>query len=69
MLEAISTCEEIVGKKLNYSYAEQNRSGDHIWYISDVSKFQLHYPKWEYEYSLINIFKEIFNAQTARLVA
>jgi len=41
--------------------------GDHIWYISDVSKFQSHYPKWKYEYNLKEILTEIFQSQKTRL--
>ncbi len=59
MLEAIALCEKISGKKLNYSYLENNRSGDHIWYVSDVRKFQTHYPRWKYQYNLENILVEI----------
>ena len=61
MLEAISMCEEISGKKMNYSYIENNRIGDHIWLISDVSKFKSHYPGWNYKYNLKDILVEIFN--------
>ena len=61
MLEAISMCEEISGKKMNYSYIENNRIGDHIWWISDVSKFKSHYPGWNYKYNLKDILVEIFN--------
>jgi CDP-paratose 2-epimerase len=66
MLEAIAMCEEITGKKLNYNYDEKNRSGDHIWYISDVSKFQSHYPGWSYQYDLRTIVEEIVAAQHKR---
>jgi CDP-paratose 2-epimerase len=66
MLEAISICEDITGKKLKYSYTEENRSGDHIWYISDVRKFRSHYPKWEYKYDLRQILEEMYHAQTSR---
>ncbi|MDF5709097.1 MAG: NAD-dependent epimerase/dehydratase family protein [Nostoc sp. S4] len=68
MLEAISICEDIVGKKLQYTYTEENRSGDHIWYISDVRKFRSHYPIWEYKYNLRQILEEIYNAQVSRNV-
>ncbi|MBL1173940.1 NAD-dependent epimerase/dehydratase family protein [Pantanalinema sp. GBBB05] len=67
MLEAIAVCEELAGRKLQYTYAEDNRSGDHIWYISDVRKFQAHYPDWQYQYDLQTILKDIYLAQTARL--
>jgi CDP-paratose 2-epimerase len=66
MLEAIQICEQLSGKKLQYSYDEQNRSGDHIWYISDVRKFQDHYPDWQYKYSLHDILKDIYEAQAKR---
>lgn len=59
MLEAISICEEVVNKKMNVNYLEQNRIGDHIWWISDVSKFKNHYPKWEYTYNVRKIIEEI----------
>lgn len=60
VLEAIEICEEITGKKMNYIYANDNRIGDHIWYISDVSKFKKHYPTWDYKYSLDTTLVQIF---------
>ena len=67
MLEAIALCERLANKKLTHTYAETNRSGDHIWYISDVSKFQAHYPDWAYQYNLEAILEEMYTAQTSRL--
>ena len=66
MLEAISLCEEIGGRKLRWTYSDQNRKGDHIWWISDVRKFRSHYPEWEYRFSLRDIIQEIFKAHTLR---
>jgi len=63
MLEAIDLCQEISGKKLNWSYEEQNRSGDHIWWISSVNRFQRHYPDWKYRYDFRSILEEIHAAQ------
>lgn len=63
MTEAIEICEQITGNKMNYSYAEDNRIGDHIWYISDVSKFKNHYPEWTYKYNLNDILEQIFSQQ------
>jgi CDP-paratose 2-epimerase len=62
ILEAIDLCEKISGKKLKYTLVEDNRVGDHIWYISDVQKFQEHYPKWRYRYDLSAILQEIHTA-------
>jgi CDP-paratose 2-epimerase len=59
ILEAISKIEEFGGGKLTYSISDNARSGDHIWYISDVSKFKQHYPLWEYEYDIDTILKEM----------
>jgi CDP-paratose 2-epimerase len=59
MLEAIDLCQEISGRKLSWTYVEDNRIGDHIWWISDVRKFQSHYPNWKYRYDLRGILTEI----------
>src|SRR5256884_1452637 len=62
VLEAIELCQEISGRKLNWQYEEHNRIGDHIWWISDVRKFQSHYPKWKFRYGLSEILSEIYQA-------
>lgn len=59
MLEAIEKTEKILNKKANIKYVKENRIGDHIWYISDVSKFKQHYPSWNYKYSGNQIIEEI----------
>lgn len=66
MLEAIDLCEKISGKKMNYSYAESNRIGDHIWYISDVSKFKSHYPDWNYQFNLETTLVEMHDNMIKR---
>ena len=60
VLEAVQLCEKIAGKRLNWTYSESNRSGDHIWWISDVSKFKAHYPTWEFKYNLQNTLQQIY---------
>ena len=65
MLEAITLSEEISGKKLEWSYVEDNRIGDHIWWISDVRKVQSHYPEWSYRYDLRGLLEEIHAACVA----
>jgi CDP-paratose 2-epimerase len=66
MLEAIQYCEEITNKKLDWTYVEDNRIGDHIWWISDVSKFQNHYPDWQLTYTMRDILQEIFTLNVER---
>src|SRR5215216_6172457 len=62
MLEAIDLCAEISGRELEWKYEEANRIGDHIWWISDVRKFQAHYPDWKFRYGLREIMEEIHAA-------
>ena len=67
MLEAIGYTEELTGKRLKYTLTDEARSGDHIWWISDVRKFQRDYPQWSYKYDLKLIFAEIVEANRARV--
>ena len=67
MQEAIAICERMTGRKMNFSYAEANRIGDHIWYISDVAKFRSHYPAWEYTYGLEDILGQIHEGMRTRV--
>jgi len=66
MAEAIEMCEKITGKPMNYEYTEANRIGDHIWWISDVSKFKKHYPEWTWKYNINDILTQIFEATSKK---
>jgi CDP-paratose 2-epimerase len=66
MMEAISLIEELTDRKMNVTYTDQNRIGDHIWYVSDTRKFQSHYPDWYYGYSLRSTVKEIIESHAQR---
>lgn len=59
ILEAIQMIEKETGKKAVTTYIDEERKGDRIWDIHDVTKFQEDYPKWKYKYSLDDIIKEI----------
>src|SRR5262249_15487107 len=65
MLEAIALCQEIAGRELHWTYSETNRTGDHVWYISDTRKFRSHYPEWRQQYDLRGLVEDIYakNAQ------
>ena len=69
MLEAIAACERIAGKRLQWTYTETNRIGDHIWYISDTRKFQRHYPDWKQEYDLERLLQDIYEKNVERWAA
>lgn len=67
VMEAIKKIEKNLNKKAKIKYVKQNRIGDHIWYISDMSKFQKHYPKWHYTYDIDKILNELCdNAKTLK---
>jgi len=59
IFEAFDIVASITNKKMNYEYFDQNRSGDHMCYISDLSKMKEHYPNWDITKSLHTIFEEI----------
>jgi CDP-paratose 2-epimerase len=67
MLEAIAVCEKISGKKMNFQYSDTNRIGDHIWYVSDLTKFKSHYPDWNWTYNLEETLVEIHDSMAKRL--
>lgn len=66
MNEATGLCEELTGREMSISYAQENRIGDHIWWISDVRKFRSHYPDWQYRYDIRGILEEIVTALQER---
>lgn len=66
MLEAIELCNAITGRQLDWKYSDQNRTGDHIWWISDIGKFQSHYPNWRLQYDVPAILREIYSANLER---
>jgi CDP-paratose 2-epimerase len=62
MLEAIETIRRISGHALKYALSPENRAGDHIWWISDVRRFQADYPEWAPRYDTELILREIIAA-------
>jgi CDP-paratose 2-epimerase len=67
MLEGIQMCEQITGNKMNYTYSDTNRIGDHIWYISDMSKFKNHYPEWSWKYNMQDTLTQMFEEMKQRV--
>jgi CDP-paratose 2-epimerase len=62
ILETIALLHER-GYELKYSYLDQPRRGDHICYISDLSKLRAHFPKWTIQHSIASIVDDIIEAQ------
>ena len=67
MLEAITLCEEITGNKISYSYKDENRVGDHIWYISDMSKFHHHFPEWKFRFGITETLTQMYQGMKERV--
>jgi CDP-paratose 2-epimerase len=66
ILEAFDRIAALSGRSMKWEYQEANRVGDHICYISDLSKMRAHYPGWDISRSLDDIFEEIYRATLAK---
>ena len=66
VLEAIEIAEAVAGEELSYTISDKAREGDHIWWVSDVRKFQQDYPDWKYEHDLRSLITEIVEATAAK---
>ena len=69
ILEAFQIAEEKTGRPMKWRYIDENRTGDHICYYSDLRKMQSHYPSWDITCSLENIFDQIVTSWAERLTA
>jgi CDP-paratose 2-epimerase len=68
MLEAIALCEELAGRSMNWSYVDHNRMADHIWWISDLRRFQSYYPEWKITFDIRTILMEIHDTIRSRVI-
>ena len=66
ILEAFARVESLTGKKMHWEYVDKAREGDHICYISDLTKMRQHYPSWDITKSLDDIFQELVAAWRTR---
>ena len=63
ILEAFDRISTISGKPTRHTYVDKHREGDHICYISDLTRMREHYPGWGLTKSLDDIVVEIINAE------
>jgi CDP-paratose 2-epimerase len=66
ILEAFKLIEGISDKAMKFVYHVENRKGDHICYISNLSKMKIHYPRWDVTINLQRIFEEIYRSWQER---
>ncbi len=59
ILEALNIVEKIKNIKIKKKFYKLPRIGDHIWYISNLSKFKKHYPQWKQKYNTLKIIEEL----------
>ena len=64
---SIDLCQEITGRQVNWSYSESNRTGDHIWWVSDVRKFRRDYPGWDFSRGIRDILEELYHELRSQL--
>jgi len=67
LLEAIALAEKITGNRLDWKYDATNRIGDHLWWISDTSRFEKDYPDWSLTRGVEEIMEEIHQALKVRM--
>ena len=66
MLEAISACERISGRELDWTLSDRARIGDHRWWISDLEPFRADYPGWGITADIDSLLQEIHDANVER---
>lgn len=69
VLEAIALCESIAGRALDWTLAEDNRIGDHRWWISDLSEFKRDHPGWDIEHGIEDTLRQIHDANAEHWTA
>jgi CDP-paratose 2-epimerase len=67
ILEAFEHVAAVTGTPMRSEYVSTTRAGDHICYISDLTKLQAHYPRWAITKSLDDIFVELVEAWRRRI--
>jgi CDP-paratose 2-epimerase len=67
-IEAFAVAAEISGREPKINYVQQNRLGDHRWWVSSMARFQRHYPDWKQTYDVPMILREMYEANADRWV-
>ena len=61
IIEALDLVEDIANISIKREILKKPRVGDHIWYISNLSKFKKHHPNWKQKYNTKKIIEELIN--------
>lgn len=69
VLEAVARCEAIAGRDLDLTISDRARSGDHRWWISDLSELERDYPSWTPAFGIDDILREIYEQNVEQWTA
>jgi CDP-paratose 2-epimerase len=69
VLEAIEICEQITGRPMDWTLSDDERIGDHRWWISDMEEFRRDYPGWELHYGVEDLLREIHDQNVEQWAA
>ncbi|MEI2717468.1 MAG: hypothetical protein V9E98_10805 [Candidatus Nanopelagicales bacterium] len=65
-LEAFAIAADITGTEMTTEYVDENRIGDHIWWIGSNARFADHFPNWGLTYDVPAIMREIYESNVDR---
>tara|TARA_A100001015_G_scaffold99427_1_gene110453 strand:+ start:2277 stop:3332 length:1056 start_codon:yes stop_codon:yes gene_type:complete len=66
IMEAIQIANDLGIDWNNYTVSQKNRIGDHMWYISDLSKFRKHYPNWTQKHTIKGLISDIIEIEKTK---
>tara|TARA_B100000795_G_C22791076_1_gene436961 strand:- start:193 stop:1248 length:1056 start_codon:yes stop_codon:yes gene_type:complete len=61
IIEALDLVDNIANIFIKRNILKKPRVGDHIWYISNLSKFKKQYPNWKQKYDTKKIIEELIS--------
>ena len=63
IIEALNLVEDISQIEIKRKFLKIPRVGDHMWYVSDTSKFKKDYSNWKQKYNTRKIIEELIQSQ------
>ena len=66
ILEAFARVEALTGKEMRWRYVDEPRRGDHICYLSNLTRLREALPEWRLTRGLDQIFQELVEGWRAR---
>jgi CDP-paratose 2-epimerase len=67
LIELLDRLGQLTGREVPTNYQPEPRVGDHIVYISNLSKLRAHYPTWDLTHNLDDIVEDVFTMARSAL--